>query len=490
MINFDTPIQFLKGVGPKVAALLARKDISKVGDVLTWFPRAYEDLKAVKQINQLRPGEITSFMAQVGALKEIPLGRTARRIFELTFFDSTGRIAGKWFRVPFRNYFKTFTPGDWVRVTGEVKHYRNVLEIHHPDVQKREGEVELSSADKGLFPIYSETEGLNQKLIRKIVKASFDHAAADIKETLPQWLLVQAGLPSLTESLTKIHQPGEEDYQIWSEYKSPFQKRLIFEEFFWMEMLLAQSKAGIVREKSNPMKALASQSQAMRKLLSFELTEDQEKVLSEIIGDLLKPHPMHRLVQGDVGCGKTIVAFLAAALVIENGFQVAMMAPTEILAEQHFLKAKELFEPLGIKVVLLTGGQKNKVSKEFKSKIAEGEFKFVIGTHALIQNDVEFKNLGLVIIDEQHRFGVRQRADLKKKGFNPHFLVMTATPIPRTLAMTVYGDLDVSTIRIMPKGRQPITTRVVYEPKRLTVYGFVKDQLVKGKQAYVIYPLV
>ncbi len=490
MIEFDTSIQFLKGVGPKIAALLSRKDIHKVGDVLTWFPRSYEDLKAVKNITDLRPGETTSFMAQIGAIREIPMGRSTRRIYEVVFKDDTGRISGKWFRVPFRNYFQSFKPGEWVRVTGEVKHYRNILEIHHPDMQKREIEAGLTEADKGLLPIYSETEGLNQKMIHKIVKASFENVGEQIQETLPEWLLKKIDLPHLKLALEKVHFPGDDNIAVWQGFKSPFQKRLIFEEFFWLELLLAQTRAGVIREKAPPMKAMTSFSAKMRKSLSFSLTDDQENVIAEITQDLLNPHPMHRLVQGDVGCGKTVVAFLSAAMIIENGFQVALMAPTEILAEQHYLKAREIFEPLGISVGLLVGGQKEKDSREVKRKIASGEFQFIVGTHALIQEDVEFLRLGLTVIDEQHRFGVQQRALLKKKGLSPHFLVMTATPIPRTLAMTVYGDLDVSIIRMLPKGRLPIVTRITQESKRQVVYGFIRDQLALKKQAYVIYPLV
>ncbi|MBK9294485.1 MAG: ATP-dependent DNA helicase RecG [Oligoflexia bacterium] len=491
MIRFDTPIQYLKGVGPKIAALLARKEIFQVGDILTWFPRSYEDLKAAKHISQLKPGETASFIAQVGAIREIPLGKSSRRIHEMIFTDNTGRISGKWFRVPFRNYFKTFKPGDYVRVTGEIKSYRHTVEIHHPDVQKRDEEATLSEGEKGLLPIYSETEGLNQKLIRKIVTLAFENAQDEIEETLPQWLLKKYNYPDLKTSLLKVHHPGEnENFTLWSEYKTPYQMRLIFEELFWLELMLAQSRAGIVKEKSPAFKPLLSLAQKMRKNLPFQLTDDQEKVIAEITLDLIKPHPMHRLVQGDVGCGKTVVALLTSAMVLENGYQVAMMAPTEILAEQHFLKAKELLEPLGIKCALLTGSQKEKQAKEIKKNIVEGNAQLIVGTHALIQEDVEFFKLGLVIIDEQHRFGVKQRAELKKKGLSPHFLVMTATPIPRTLAMTVYGDLDVSIIKTLPKGRQPIVTKVVHESKRQAVYGFLKDQLAKNRQAYVIYPLV
>ena len=229
---------------------------------------------------------------------------------------------------------------------------------------------------------------------------------------------------------------------------------------------------------------------SLRKKMGFTLTDGQEKCLADITGDLLKGHPMHRLVQGDVGCGKTIVSLLAAALAIENGYQVVLMAPTEILAEQHYVKAQELFQGLGVNVALLSGGMTNKEQEKIKTETQAGNFQLVVGTHALIEGDVQFKNLGLIIIDEQHRFGVKQRAELKQKGASPHFLVMTATPIPRTLAMTVYGDLDVSVIRELPKGRQPITTRSVYENKRKLVYDFIREQLARGRQVYGIYPLV
>jgi len=254
--------------------------------------------------------------------------------------------------------------------------------------------------------------------------------------------------------------------------------------------MIARSRAGIVTETAPPMKPKLALAKKIRDLLGFKLTEGQEKCLAEITKDLMRPHPMHRLVQGDVGCGKTVVSFLAAVLAIENGFQVALMAPTEILAEQHYLKASELFSQVGGRVGLVTSGRKGKELTKVKQSIEEGLFDLVVGTHALLEEDVKFKNLGLVIIDEQHRFGVKQRATLKKKGVSPHFLVMTATPIPRTLAMTVYGDLDVSVIRELPKGRQPITTRSVFENKRDLVYSFIEEQISRGRQVYVIYPLV
>jgi ATP-dependent DNA helicase RecG len=491
-IALDTPVQYLKGVGPKISSLLAKKDIHNVVDALHWFPRTYEDRKSATAIQDLIPGQLVSFVGRVALYREIPMGRTVRRIHEIIFKDETGKISAKWFRVPFRNYFSNYKAGALVRVTGEVKAYRGSTEIHHPDLRllDEDGTDPTEDGDAGLLPIYSETEGLNQKLIRKIIGNVLSTTAHGLQETVPEWILKKYNLPGLKESLLKVHQPGEDDPLKWQEFRDPHQKRLIFEEFFWLELLIARSRAGISLEDGPPMKAKNILSQGLRKVLPFTLTDGQEKCLAEITGDLLKPHPMHRLVQGDVGCGKTIVAMLAAALVVDNGFQAAIMAPTEILAEQHFLKARELFEPLGIKVGFLSGGKKEKESNATKKEIENGNYQVIVGTHALIQDDVLFKNLGLVVIDEQHRFGVKQRSQLKQKGLSPHFLVMTATPIPRTLAMTVYGDLDFSVIKEMPKGRLPITTRTVYENKRSVVYNFIREQLERGRQAYVIYPLV
>jgi ATP-dependent DNA helicase RecG len=489
-MQLDTPVQFLKGVGPKISELLARKDIHIAGDVLQWFPRTYEDRRAAKSISDLQAGALCSFEAEVVGYRQIPMGKSVRVIHELIFKDATGRIAGKWFRVPFKNYFTAFKPGTPVRVTGEIKSFRGTKEIHHPDIRVIEDISTAEENESGLVPIYSETEGLTQKLIRKIVHSVLSSTRELVEETLPEWILNEYKLPPLRLALEKVHEPGDNDVQVWQNFRDPHQRRLIFEEFFWLELCLARNKSAVTKEKAHAMRSLLTLSQALRKKLPFTLTEGQEKTLADISRDLMIPHPMNRLVQGDVGCGKTIVAFLAAAQVIENGFQVAFMAPTEILAEQHYLKARELFDPLGVKVTYLSGGQKGREAAAIKEEIAAGKFQLAIGTHALIQEDVAFKNLGLVVIDEQHRFGVKQRAELKKKGVSPHFLIMTATPIPRTLAMTVYGDLDVSTIRELPKGRLPITTRVVYEGKRILVYRFVSEQLERGRQAYVIYPLV
>ena len=274
------------------------------------------------------------------------------------------------------------------------------------------------------------------------------------------------------------------------EEKSVYHRRVIFEEFFWLELYLAAKKTGVKKEGAPSFAPKLDLVEKLRKNLPFQLTGAQERAFKEVVKDLEKPHPMHRLVQGDVGSGKTLVALMASLIAVENKFQAAIMVPTEILAEQHDQNARKFLEPLGITVGLLTGSMKSSERHQTYEMLKSGMIQVVVGTHALIQEAVEFANLGLVIIDEQHRFGVHQRSQLKQKGVSPHFLVMTATPIPRTLAMTVYGDLDVSVIDELPPGRSPIQTRVTYESKRPQVIKFLGDQLAKGRQAYVVYPLV
>jgi len=491
-LELNTPVQFIKGVGPKISLLLARKDIHEVADLLRWFPRAYEDRRNVASIRDLQLGQIGSFEGTVLVYRKIPMGRTQRFIHEIVFQDDQGaKLAAKWFRVPFRTYFDGFPQGARVRVTGEVKIYRSMKEIHHPELTLASFDDSIDENTQYLLPIYSETEGLNQKLIRKIINGSLGQAGHLVEETLPEWILRKYSLPPLHEALQKVHNPGNnENVDDWIAFKTPYHRRLIFEEFFWLELMLARSRSGVVREKAPAMQALLTLGKKIRALLPFQLTEGQEKALAEITADLIQPHPMNRLVQGDVGCGKTLVALISAALVIENGYQAALMVPTEILAEQHFQNARRIFEKLDVKVGFLTGSQTGKEQKQVKEALKNGEIQLVVGTHALIQEDVEFHRLALVVVDEQHRFGVKQRAELKKKGFSPHFLVMTATPIPRSLAMTAYGDLDVSVIRQMPKGRQPILTRLTYESKRDLVYTFIREQLSRGRQAYAVYPLV
>lgn len=483
-LQFDTDVQFVKGVGPKLGDLLRKRSIQRVQDLLEYFPRTYEDRRAIRQIQSLVPDQLVSLKAQILKIRSMPMGRSKRRIWEVLLGDPSGRISCKYFRVPYKGYFDRFQPFQEVRVVGKVTQYRGAIEFHHPDIHPIKEDEENQNA---LIPIYTEIEGLTSAKISRLIRSVLDQP---IPENLPSWILEKYELMGLSEALHQIHDPPPDQGDLFLKFEAPSQKRVIFDEFFLIELHLAGKRAGIEKEKSQAIVAEGRLPSALKASLEFELTGAQMRSYDEIVKDLAKSHPMHRLVQGDVGSGKTLVALMAAAYAAEGGLQTALMVPTEILAEQHLANAKKRLEPLGLRVGLLTSQVKGKERQTLIDGLKAGEIHVCIGTHALIQDDVEFKNLGLVIVDEQHRFGVEQRNKLKAKGLSPHFLVMTATPIPRTLAMTVYGDLDVSVIDEMPKGRQPIVTRKTFQGKRPLVMGFIKDHLKQGRQAYIVYPLI
>lgn len=483
-VDAPTPVQFLKGVGPKLGDLLKRRGIATVDDLLHFYPRTYEDRRAMRSIRSLVPDQIVSIKAQVLKVRSMPLGKSSRRIWEVVVGDSTGRIACKYFRIPYKGYFDRFEPMQWVRVIGKVVSYRGVLEFHHPDLHA------VSESDENinqLVPIYTELEGVSSSKFEKLVQAAFNKP---ILERLPFWLREKYDLITLDEALKQIHHPPLEQADQFLQLQSPAQRRLIFDELFAIEMHMALKKRRTERESTAPIQALGRKVDELIASLEFELTGAQLRSFEDIRNDLKKPHPMHRLVQGDVGSGKTLVAIMSAVLAAEAKFQTALMVPTEILAEQHFKNVTERLHPLGLNVAFLTSAIKGKERAALLEDLKAGRIDIVIGTHALIQDDVEFAKLGLVIIDEQHRFGVQQRNLLREKGRSPHFLIMTATPIPRTLAMTVYGDLDVSVIDELPKGRIPITTRKAFESKRDLVSGFIREHLSKGRQTYIVCPLI
>jgi len=486
-LRLETDIQFIKGVGPKLGTLFYRHGLKSVQDLLQNYPRAYEDRRAARNIANLKPDDVVSLKATVINVTSYSMGRSTRKIYDVLVRDTSGQIRCKFFRTPYRGYFERFKPGQQVRVVGKVTNYRGRLEFHHPDIKDIEPDEDLSDA---LIPIYVETEGLSSAKIEKLIQFAMSEIKEWPPEKLPLALVSRLEFLSFREAISKIHHPEPDQGNLYNEFKSPAHRRLIFEEFFWLEIYLASKRAGLKQEKGfsfrNEEKAIAE----LVKLLPFELTGAQKRAFSEIKKDLESGKPMNRLVQGDVGSGKTLVSFMSALKAIESDFQVCLMAPTEILAEQHFKNALKVLSPLGIKCALLTGKTKAKEREQIAAALAAGEVDFLIGTHALIEDWVKFKNLGLVIIDEQHRFGVAQRGVLKNKGTSPHFLIMTATPIPRTLAMTVYGDLDVSIIDEMPVGRTPIQTRVVNESKRAQALQFMSEQITKGRQAYFVYPLV
>ena len=493
MIQLDltTPVQYLKGVGPKFAEILGRRGIRSVQDLVDWIPRGYEDRRAARRISDLSPGEVVSFPAAIVAVKETAMGFGRRKITTVILKDETGVIQAKYFRTPFRGYFQRLKPGMKVRVIGKVLDYRGNIEFHHPDIQdfSEEGPEEQDQ----LIPLYTETDGLSPSRLRALIAKALSGLSGKITETLPAALLKEEGLVSREKALRELHVPPKEAVALeYQNERSPAHRRLIFEEFFWLQLYMCLRQAGESRENALRLECPDESLEKALKTLPFELTPGQFSTLETIRKDLSKPHPMTRLVQGDVGSGKTIVALMSCYVVAQAGGQSVIMVPTEILADQHFKTAEKVLAPLGLRVALLKSDIKASDRRQILADLANGDIDVVIGTHAVIVHDVSFYRLGLVVVDEQHRFGVEQRRLLRDKGKMavPHFLVMTATPIPRTLAMTAYGDLDVSIIRELPKGRIPITTRVVGESTRPKVYQFLADQVAKGRQGYVIFPLV
>ncbi len=489
--SVDTPVQYIKGVGPKLGHLLKKKGIETVRHLLEFYPRAYEDRRAARSIDSLQDGDYVGLKAEVVRVAAIPMGRTGRKIYDISIRDSSGVIHCKFFRVPYRGYFDRFKPGMAVRVVGKVILYRQNLEFHHPELHEW---VESEEKDE-LLPIYSETEGLSSKKLQAMIRTALEelglpkNLSLDIERD-PEWLCKKYKLAPYAESLYRIHVPETGQTQKYLERETPYHRRLIFDEFFMLELVLASRKKGAQSFEAPQIPESPQLKQKFLQSLPFELTDAQNKVIAEVHKDLAQSRPMNRMVQGDVGSGKTMVALVTALGAVAAGFQVAMMAPTEILAQQHANNAEKILKPLGINVAFLSGQLKGKEKSQILEKLKSGEIQFIVGTHALIQDGVDFHNLGYVIIDEQHRFGVEQRSLLRRKGKSPHFLLMTATPIPRSLAMTIYGDLDISTLREMPKGRQAIVTRATYQSKRAQVLQFIQEQIAQGRQAYLVFPLV
>ncbi|WP_129125825.1 ATP-dependent DNA helicase RecG [Geomonas oryzae] len=493
--ELKTPMTAIKGVGPKLADLFAKKGIVTVEDALYLLPHRYEDRRQLKRIAELRPGNSEAFFATVVSA-EAQVTKGGRRYFEAIVRDETGSMPLKWFNFQPNFLKKQFTPGRRGIFIGDVHQFGFQREMHHPEVEwagEGEGIEQVMARDPENFgrilPVYPLTEGVSQKVMRRIMREAVPRYSRYVKEALPEVLLHRHHLLSLPVALREAHQPDPSAaITEMNSGRSRAHRSLAFDELFFLQLGLAMKKRGVALEDGISFKVTHRYTKELLKLLPFSLTGAQKRVLSEIKEDMMAPHPMHRLVQGDVGCGKTLVALMAALVSVENEYQVAIMAPTELLAEQHYLNIHRFCEQLGISVALLTASIKGK--SDTLDKIASGETRIVVGTHAVIQDKVEFHRLGLGVIDEQHRFGVVQRALLKKKGGNPDILVMTATPIPRTLSMTVFGDLSLSVIDELPPGRTPIETRMVRESRRREVYSLVREEVQKGRQAYVIYPLV
>lgn len=487
-------LRYVKGVGPKVAELLAEKGLRVASDLLSYYPYKYLDRRSLCPIGRLEPGKDRVVAGRILTCGMAFAGRS-RKIFEILLGDETGAVSLKWFRFNPRQMMGAFHKGMGLIVSGEAGQFRGEVQFIHPVVQIIDADlVDPSSAEiaaPGIVPVYSQVQGLGQKTLRKILVNVFNLFQGMMVDPLPPAIREKFNLPDKEASLKDIHFPADSHtMEALANFRTKAFRREIFEEFFFMELGLALRQKTFKKDDGTPLNISEEKLSFWTEKLPFSLTAAQRRVLSEIRRDLAEPHPMNRLLQGDVGSGKTIVSLLAALVAIENGHQVALMAPTEILAEQHYRTARSLFGNFQIPMALLTSSLDPMEKRRAHSRIAKGLFPLVIGTHALISEGVKFQFLGLVIIDEQHRFGVLQRAALKAKGANPHVLVMTATPIPRTLAMTIYGDLDLSVVDELPPGRQKIRTAVVGEKDRRALYRFMEEVLNRGEQGYVVYPLI
>lgn len=483
-------VQFVKGVGPRRADELRRMGLETVEDLLFHLPFRYEDRRRVATIAHAAAGCSTSFIGELVHLEEKTVGRGRRRILEGVVRDETGLLGLTWFNQV--AYFRTrFRRGQKVMVYGRVEvDAGGGKRIVHP-------ELDSVSSDRpaGILPVYNKPGNMSVKAMRKVVRQAVAAAADLVPSVLPPQVAAKAGVCDLARALVGVHRPGPDvDADELAEMRSVAHRSLVFDELFYLHLGLALRRRTSEREPGYPMAGEGPLVAALQRRLPFTLTGAQQRVLNEISRDMERSHPMHRLVQGDVGSGKTVVALQAALIAVQNGRQVAFMAPTEILAEQHYAGISELLDDMEVRVQLLTSESLRGQRERVYADLADGTIDIAIGTHALIQQPVTMPNLGLGIVDEQHRFGVKQRAALGTLGTSggaiPDILLMTATPIPRTLSMTVYGDLDVSLLDELPPGRQPIRTHAVHESERGRAYATVRREVSAGRQAYLVYPLV
>jgi len=489
---------YLKGVGPARAAMLAAKGLKVAEDLLTYAPFRYEDRSNVKALRDLAPGEMATVLAEVRSTKVSGFRRRNLGLFEATFTDaSRGVLAAKWFHGAY--LADVLAPGQKVALYGKVEfdNYSGNLAMMHPEyeilAEDEDGDASLHTGR--IVPVYEAAGKVTTRALRTLVHRILESVAPLEEDPMPEHIRARLKLPERWRAIRDLHfPPAESDLRVLNSFRSPSQYRLIFEEFFWLECGLELKRAKARLQPGIAFSLTERVRERVKAMLPFRPTGAQKRVLAEIAHDMAEPHPMYRLLQGDVGSGKTLVAAEAAIIAIENGHQVVVLAPTEILATQHYFYFKKLFQKLEYVTILVTGSLPARDKVQLKKLAAAGLAHVVVGTHALLEADMEFKRLGLAIVDEQHRFGVEQRQALLEKGRDkgtpPDVLVMTATPIPRTLALTIYGDLDVSVIDELPPGRKPVVTSHVTEDKVEQVYSFLKQQITLGRQAYIVYPVI
>ena len=487
------PVQFLRGVGPRRAALLAKMSLHTVHDLLWCLPMRYEDRRQLTPLGLLRWGKRETFCGRVTTLQTQPSKR-GKPFVALLLQDDSGVLICKWFQTRSTYLQERFPVGTRVVGSGMVtlNGYTGAREVVHPDLEVLDADDTEQVHFGRVVPIYPLTAGLHQKAMRSLMKQVVDTYVPQVQETLPEELRRAHHLPGLAEALQQMHFPDDSaDLLRFNSQQTPFHERLVFEEFFLLELGLALRHRAVQRElRAVPYTQPNHLGEALLQHLPFSLTAAQHRVLFEILDDMQRPCPMNRLIQGDVGSGKTVVALLTMLMAVSNGFQAAIMAPTEILAEQHLATLRDMLRPLDLEVALLTSTVKGKSRQQLLERIAQGEVPVLVGTHALLYDEVQFHRLGMIVVDEQHRFGVLQRASLRRKGLTPDVLVMTATPIPRTLAMTLYGDLDISVIDEMPPDRRPVRTTVMGEARREQAYAIVRREVKQQHQAYIVYPLI
>ncbi|MBI5192579.1 MAG: ATP-dependent DNA helicase RecG [Nitrospirae bacterium] len=500
-MDIQKDIQYLKGVGPARAKLFNKLGIHTVEDLINYIPFRYEDRGNLKPIKELLQSwftlqDYTSFKTVQGKIvssRIIITPRQGRKIFEAVVGDGSGYITAKWFN---QAYLKDVLKKDRdIVLSGYLKRDNYSHELYMDGPEYEIIDTESMPEDDALIhtgrivPIYRVTNGLSQKVLRNIIKSALE--TYSVPEILPEDIIKKYHLPFSNIAINQIHFPSKgTDIEKLNRGETVPHKRLSFEEFLLLEVGLAMKKTAVTKESGIPFNVNCSLIDKLFSILPFKLTNSQDRVINEIKKDMAMPHPMNRLLQGDVGCGKTVVALMAMLVAVDNGYQAAMLVPTEVLAEQHYRNIKSYLDKLNIASAVLKSGMKSKEKKSVLESVSAGEIKILIGTHALLEGGVTFNRLGLAVIDEQHKFGVLQRAGLKNKGYNPDVLIMTATPIPRTLAMSVYGDLDVSVIDELPPGRTPVVTRWLYGNSRKEAYYIMQEELKKGRQAYVVYPLV
>lgn len=484
---FETKIEFLKGVGPQRAAILQKElAIFTYGDLIQKYPFRYDDRSKFHKVIDVDDDSVN--MQLIVQLRTMDLVQGGRKRLVAHFYDDTDSIEVVWFQgIEFVR--KKLMPNVQYVLFGKPTIFKGKVSLVHPELEVYSPTHEEK---RGLYPVYNTSEvmkrkGFDSKAISKLMWVLFEQLKDSIPETLTQEILERYKFVSKQEAIKAIHFPES------AKMLSLARARLKFEELFYVQLKIFSEK-GINQKKSTGFvfKDIPKVSEFYNNHLPFDLTNAQKNVIRDIRKDVLTGHQMNRLIQGDVGSGKTIVAFISMLMAIDNGFQACLMAPTEILAEQHFQGLRDFADKLGIRMALLTGSTTASQRKILYPELADGTIQIIVGTHALLEDTVVFKELGLCVIDEQHRFGVAQRARMwgKNKHIHPHILVMTATPIPRTLAMTVYGDLDLSVIDELPPGRKPIVTQHKYDSSRLEVFGFIKKELAKGRQAYIVYPLI